>query len=411
MKTERACAARGYAVLLAALLAARGAPAAPADGSDAAAFADCIAALQVKARDAGISEPVVEDVLGNVRHVERVVELDREQPEFTRTFADYYQRRVTDERVARGRRLLAEHRALFDRVQRRYGVPAQYLVAFWGLETNFGAYFGKLPVPDALATLACDRRRSAFFTGELIDALQIIDAGDISHERMLGSWAGAMGHLQFLPSVFRRYAVDGDGDGKRDIWGSIADAMASAGHFLSELGWQSGLRWGREVHLPDDFDYGLAGRDARRPLSVWAELGVTDAYGGALPRLQLPAAILVPSGSEGPAFIAYDNFDVIMKWNRSEFYALAVGRLADRIAGSVPLTRAPADAALRLTPDRVRELQADLRQLGFDAGEPDGLFGPDTRRALSRFQASRSLLADGHPDEDALAAVHAAAAQ
>jgi membrane-bound lytic murein transglycosylase B len=384
--------------------------AAPQEAIDTPNFAECVADLQRSARAEGISAAVVQDVLGAVTRVERVIELDRRQPEFTRTFADYYERRVTDERVSRGRELLSQHRTLLEKVQRDSGVPAQYLVAFWGLETNFGRYFGDIRVPDSLATLACDPRRSTFFTGELMAALRIIDDGDISVDRMLGSWAGAMGHLQFLPSVFRRYAVDGDRDGKRDIWGSVPDAMASAGNFLNKLGWRSGLRWGREIRLPLAFDYSLAGLDQPQPLSAWVDIGVTDAYGGPLPSLDLPAAVLVPSGQEGPAFITYENFDIIMRWNRSEFYALAVGRLADRIAGSVPLTQAPADSALRVTTEEILQLQTALQGLGFEVGEPDGLFGPVTRRALSRFQQSRGLVADGHPDRDALEAVRDAVA-
>ncbi len=368
-------------------------------------FAACVAGLQVRARQNGISEPVVRDVLGAVERIERVIELDRQQPEFTATFTDYYTRRVTDERVERGRALLAEHRELLAKVQRDTGVPAHYLVSFWGLETNFGGYFGALPVPAALATLACDERRSTFFTGELLAALQIIDAGDITPERMLGSWAGAMGHMQFLPSVFLQHAVDGDGDGKRDLWGSIPDALASGGNFLRHLGWEAGLRWGREVRLPEEFDYSLAGRDDRQPLSNWAQLGVTDVYGNALPNLDLPAALIVPAGHKGPVFLVYKNFDVIMRWNRSEFYALAVGRLADRIAGGGPLSRPPPEITERISADDVRQLQMDLASLGFDVGEPDGIVGPATRRALSQFQASRERIADGHLDAEILAAV------
>jgi len=374
-------------------------------------FGQCVAGLQVRARAEGISAPVVDNVLGRVEKVERVIEYDRNQPEFTRTFADYYDRRVTEERVEQGRRLLAEHRGLLEDVQRRYGIPAHYLLSFWGLETNFGAYFGKIPTPDALATLACDPRRSSFFGDELMAALQIIDAGDITADRMLGSWAGAMGHMQFLPSVFLRYAIDGDGDGRRDLWGSVADAMYSAGNFLHGLGWQPGLRWGREAALPDDFDYALAGRSRSKPLSEWAAIGVTNAYGGALPPLDLSASVLVPSGHEGPAFLVYDNFDTIMRWNRSEYYAIAVGRLADRIAGGAPLTR-PADTGTEpVTRDAVRQLQEDLAALGYDAGEADGIFGPATSRALSEFQKNRSLIADGHLDEEAIAAARSAASE
>jgi len=372
-------------------------------------FNACVAGLKDRALEAGVRASVVDEVMDKVERVEQVIELDRNQPEFTRTFADYYYRRVTDERITRGRELKDEHRALLAEVQNRYGVPAHYLLAFWGLETNFGSYFGNTPTPNALTTLACDPRRGNFFAGELVGALQIIDAGDITAERMLGSWAGAMGHMQFLPSVFLRYAVDADADGRRNLWGSVADAMASAGNFLEGLGWQRGLRWGREVRLPENFDYSTVGRSNAQPLSAWVAAGVTNAYGGALPPLDLEAAVLVPSGHEGPAFLVYDNFDVIMRWNRSESYAIAVGRLADRIAGSAALTRSADTGAKPVTRDAVKQLQIDLAELGYDAGAADGIIGSATRGALSQFQNERGLLADGHVDADAIAAVRLAA--
>lgn len=380
------------------LLAVGAAALAPGARADTAEFAQCVAGLQERARGEGISSRTVEDVLGNVQYVARVIELDRRQPEFTQTFTDYFGRRVTEDRVARGRALLAEHRQLLQQVQRDTGVPPHYLVAFWGLETNFGSFFGNMPVPDSLATLACDPRRSEYFTGELIAALRIIDAGDIAPERMVGSWAGAMGHVQFMPSVFLRYAVDGDGSGRRDLWGSIPDAMASAGNFLRGIGWESGMRWGREVRLPEDFPYELAGRDQRQPLSFWREQGVTTATGSALPDVDVEAALLVPSGHRGPAFLVYHNFNVIMRWNRSEFFALAVGHLADRIAGAGALQQPPPADAQALAREDVRRMQEQLNALGFDSGEPDGVFGPMTRAALSRFQRSVGKVADGHPD-------------
>jgi membrane-bound lytic murein transglycosylase B len=343
--------------------------------------------------------------------VDRVIELDRQQPEFTQTFTDYYNRRVTDQRVTQGREMLSRYGGLLEETQARTGVPPHYLVAFWGLETNFGSYFGNMPVPDSLTTLACDERRGNYFTTELLNALRIVDAGDIPAEQMVGSWAGAMGHVQFMPSVFLEYAVDADGDGRRDLWGSIPDAMASAGNFLRRIGWQPGLRWGREVRLPGKFDYSLAGRSKAQPLSAWVELGVTDAFGRPLPRLALPAALLVPSGHDGPALLVYDNFDVIMRWNRSEFYALSVGRLADEVAGAGPLQRPPPTDAVRFSRDEVRQLQADLARLGYDLGEPDGIFGPATRGALSGFQARHDMVPDGHLDGEAVAAVRAAVSE
>ncbi len=372
------------------------------------AFAACLDELKTQARAEGIGEEVVSEVLDQVRPVERVIELDRKQPEFTRTFADYYGRRVTENRVKQGRALLAEHRDLLQRVQDLYGVPPHYLLAFWGLETNFGSYTGKMPVPDSLATLACDERRSAFFAAELMSALRIVEQGDIEPADMLGSWAGAMGNFQFLPSVYLRHAIDADGDGRRDLWNSLPDAVTSAANFLADLGWERGYRWGREARLPDDFDYALTGRDQRRPLADWVAMGVTDAYGRALPPLDVSTAVIVPSGGEGPAFLAYPNFDIIMRWNRSEFYALAVGRLADRIAGAGELTRAPADAELELSFEDVRELQTSLNSLGYLDDKVDGLFGPNTRKALSAFQRDRNLRADGFPSEEALRVVREA---
>ena len=374
------------------------------------AFATCLAALGERARGEGADATIVASVLNDTRHLERVIRLDRSQPEFTSTFANYYGSRVTTGRVERGRALYDRHRELLERVQREYGVPAHYLLAFWGLETNYGRHFGRISTTDALATLACDTRRPEFFSDEFVAALKIFSAGDIEPGRMRGSWAGAIGHMQFLPSVFLEYAVDGDGDGRRDLWGSLPDAMASAANFLRGIGWQPGLRWGREISLPKNFDYSLAGREQKQPLKAWAELGVTDAYGGALPELDIDAALLVPAGHRGPAFLTYDNFEVIMRWNRSEYYAIAVGRLADRIAGSVALTREADSGGEGITLAEVKRMQRDLALLGYDAGAADGMFGPVTRRALSRFQQARGMIADGHLDRPALQAVREAAA-
>lgn len=378
--------------------------------SSGAAFSTCLAALGDRARSEGVDNTIVAMVLEDTRYLERVIQLDRSQPEFTRTFADYYNNRVTEGRVEQGRALYEEHRDLLDRVQLEYGVPAHYLVAFWGLETNYGSYFGRISTTDALATLACDARRPEFFSDQFVSALRIIDAGDVEPGRMRGSWAGAIGHVQFLPSVYLEYAVDGDGDGQRDLWGSIPDAMVSAANYLRGIGWQPGLRWGREIRLPPNFDYSLAGRELKWPLTKWASLGITDAYSGELPSLDILASVLVPAGHRGPAFLVYDNFDVILRWNRSEYYAIAVGRLADRIAGAVTLTRRAVSNGDQITLAEVKRLQQDLVLLGHDAGKADGLFGPATRRALSRFQQSQGMIADGHLDRQMLRAVRESAA-
>jgi membrane-bound lytic murein transglycosylase B len=364
-------------------------------------FEQCVARLEILARERGISPATARDVLAEVKPLERVISADRSQPEFVQDFGDYLAARVTEQRVALGRTLLAENRQLLDDLTARTGVPGQYLVAFWGLETNYGRVLGNVPVFDSLTTLACDQRRADYFTGELINAMTIVDRGDVPAARMIGSWAGAMGQTQFMPSVYLQHAVDGDGDGRADLWMSTADALASAARFLESLGWARGYRWGREVMLPKDFDYALAGINRPQTVAQWGSLGVTDAAGRKLPAVDLQAALLVPAGSGGPAFLVYENFSVIMRWNRSEFFALAVGHLADRIAGAGGLVRPPPDAP-RLAREDLSRIQAALNGDGFDAGPADGILGPATRNAIRDFQASRGLVADGYPSSELL---------
>ncbi len=365
-------------------------------------FLACITVLSEKAKAAGISNPTITDRLAKAKFNKRVIELDRQQPEFSTTFADYFNRRVTDQRVAQGQALMIKHRVLLDQVVKQYGVPASYLLAFWGLETNYGSNFGNIPVVDSLATLACDTRRSDFFTGELISALRMLDEGIVSPDKMVGSWAGAMGNFQFMPSAFLQHALDYDGDNKRDLWNSTSDAMASAAKFLQSLGWQTRDPWGREVKLPIDFPFLEAGSKISKPLSEWSKLGVKCADNTPLPQTDVNAVLLVPSGYQGPAFLLYDNFNVIMRWNRSEYYALAVANLADRIAGAEKLVQPPPENAPRLRREQVITLQEQLNQKGFNVGTPDGVFGPGTRRAVSEFQHQQGLVADGFPEKKVL---------
>lgn len=367
-----------------------------------ATFLACINTLSEKAKAAGISSATITDRLAKANLNTRVLELDRQQPEFSTTFADYFNRRVTEQRVAQGQALMVKHGDLLDRVAKKYGVPAPYLLAFWGLETNYGSFFGSIPVVDSLATLACDTRRSDFFTSELIAALRILDEGVVSPDKMVGSWAGAMGHVQFMPSAYLLHAVDYDGDNKRDLWTSTPDAMASAAKFLQSLGWQASNPWGREVKLPIDFPFLEAGLKNSRPLSEWQKLGVKRADNTPLPQTNMSASLLVPSGYQGPAFLVYDNFNVIMRWNRSEYYALAVGHLADRIAGAEKLVQPPPEDAPRLHRDQVIMLQKQLHQKGFNVGTPDGILGPGTRRAISEFQHQQGLVADGFAEKKVL---------
>jgi len=365
-------------------------------------FSACLESLEDRARRAGVDESVLRDVVPGLQQQERVISLDRKQPEFLQTFADYLGLRVTPERVERGRTLLERYRPFLLDLQAQYGVPPQYLVAFWGLETNYGSYLGRMPTLDALATLACDRRRSDFFSGEFVAALQLMQRESLEPVKMQGSWAGAVGHTQFMPSSYLRYAVDGDGDGRVDLWHSERDALASGANYLQSLRWQSGLRWGREVQLPADFPFQLAGqRDRRLPLADWAAHGVSRSDGSALPDVDVDAALLLPAGHRGPAFLVYENFDVIMRWNRSELYAIAVGHLADRIAGAGML-RADTGAQEALRKVDIQVAQRALNALGYDAGPVDGVLGSATRRALREFQLANSMVADGYPNPSTL---------
>ncbi|HMB39024.1 MAG TPA: lytic murein transglycosylase [Wenzhouxiangellaceae bacterium] len=379
-----------------------------ASASDGGAtFSACIENLQSIARRRAVPEPVVIDVLGALRHQPRVIELDRSQPEFRRSFSAYLRARVTEARVGRGRELLARHRRLLDRLTREYGVPGHYLVSFWGMETNFGSYLGGMPTLDSLATLACDPRRSEFFTSELITALQLVSREGMDPATMRGSWAGAMGHTQFMPSAYMAHAVDGDGDGSIDLWNSEADALTSAANYLARLGWRRGERWGREVRLPAGFPYVDTGLAHSAPLARWRALGVRRADGTELPSADMKASVIVPMGHLGPAFLVYSNFEVIMKWNRSQAYAIAVGRLADRIVGGGRLTASLPAVETAASRAQILALQQGLASAGFDPGEPDGMLGPATRAALRAWQQANDRVADGYPDPDTLGALGA----
>ena len=362
-------------------------------------FDQCLPTLQKRALAAGISPATVNSVIPALQYQEKVIELDRHQPEFVETFQNYMAKRVTPNRVKAGREMLVKYQPLLEKLLRQYGVPPQYLIAFWGIETHYGSYLGKMPVLDSLATLACDQRRSEFFTSQLLEALKMVDAKTVEPKDFLGSWAGAVGNMQFMPSAYRRYAVDADGDGKADLWHSIPDALTSAAHYLNELGWERELRWGREVILPKKFDYGLTSMAQARDLKAWRAMGVKMANGKPLPNYSTRAAILLPAGHTGPAFIVYDNFNVILKWNRSEFYGIAVGHLADRISGASELEKAPPDQP-RLSRAIVRALQQGLDDAGFDAGTPDGILGLATRSAVREYQLAKGLIVDGYPSQE-----------
>ena len=294
-------------------------------------FAAWVVDLRSEALEKGISPAILDAAFEGVSPIPRIIELDRKQPEGTQTFEEYMARRITAKLAKEGRRVYGENRELLKRVGKKFGVQPRFIVALWGVETRFGTYTGGFPVVAALAPLAYDGRRSAYFRGELLDALTILEQGHISVGDMVGSWAGAMGQSQFMPSSFLRYAVDYDGDNRRDIWTTKADVFASAANYLAKAGWRDDQTWGRNVSLPDGFDMALADLKLVKRLSEWQSLGVRREGGGDLPKRDLKSSLVLPGGEGGPAYIIYSNYRTILKWNRSNYFAVSVGHLADLI--------------------------------------------------------------------------------
>ncbi|MGR4871910.1 lytic murein transglycosylase [Variovorax sp. LARHSF232] len=371
-------------------------------------FADWVADFRAQARAAGIGEPTLRATLDDVQYLPRVVELDRAQPEFTRPPWQYLDNTVSPQRVAQGQEKLAQFRPALDAATARYGVPPEVVVAIWGMESNYGGNYGSTPTISALATLGFDRRREAWARSELLAALKIVQAGDIDRTHMIGSWAGAMGQTQFMPSAFLANAVDADADGKRDIWGSMPDVIASTANYLAKAGWQAGQPWGTEVQLPaSGFDYARADPAVRQSAAQWNAEGVRSLDGQPLPQHLADASLLLPAGAHGPAFLVGPNFRAILRYNNSTNYALAVSLLAQRLAGGPGVQAAWPRALLPLSRSQVTELQDNLNQQGFAAGTPDGVLGPATRAALRRFQQQLGLPADGYPTLDLLTRLQA----
>ena len=364
-------------------------------------FLQCKVNLVERAEIAGFSSYITETVIGDISPIKRVIALDKKQPEFTQTFEQYIKARVTDYHVRVGKQKLTQHKKLFDTLEKKYGIPRQYLVSFWGLETVFGKHKGKMSVLNSLATLACDERRSEFFTLELLNLFTLIETKKVTVEQLQGSWAGAMGHMQFMPTAFLKYAIDGDNDGKVDIWKSEVDALTTAANYLNKIDWQSKERWGREVTLPENFAFDKVAFDQYYPLNYFKTLGVTKTNKQSLSTYDIQAELYLPSGHKGPAFLLYPNFNVIMTWNLSKSYALSVGLLANKLIGAKSvdfLQQAPSKMKAYSVAD-MKNLQSQLNALGFETGEPDGIWGPKSRDAIRSFQLQHQLIADGYPNK------------
>jgi len=358
-------------------------------------FKQWLGDFKQQALNKGISQSTLDSAFKNIKLNKKVLQSDKKQPEFTKTFFEYFDRAVSDTRIKNGLKNYSKHQTLLDEVTKKYGVPGRYLIAFWGMETNYGSYTGNIPIIESLATLAYDPRRSEFFTKQLFSALAILDKGHVSLKQMKGSWAGAMGQCQFMPTNYIQYAVDGDGDGKINLWDSLPDVFHSAGNFLQQLGWQKEENWGREVKLPKGFDYVLADNKTKRSLSDWKKMGITLADGRALPQEDMQAKLLLASDYRGPAFLVYDNFRVIKRWNNADKYAIAVGHLADRIVKRPPLSKQRPKDDKGMSRAQIKEIQSLLNSFGYDTGTPDGIAGSKTRNALREFQNKHKLPADG----------------
>ncbi|MCF2905887.1 lytic murein transglycosylase [Octadecabacter sp. CECT 8868] len=344
----------------------------------------------------GISAATFDAAFQGVTQDDAIITLDRNQSEFSKALWEYLDTAVSDARIRNGQRALRDHQSVLTQIEATYGVDKEVIAAIWGLESAYGAVRGNTNTIEALATLAHDSRRSAFFEGQLLAALQILEAGDTAPRNMVGSWAGAMGHTQFMPTSFLDLAVDGNGDGRRDIWGDDpTDALASAANYLRSNGWTRGQPWGVEVQLPANFDYMTARRDNERMPSDWASDGVVALNGQPVPN-HGRASILLPGGHEGAALMIFKNFEVLETYNTADSYVIGVGHLADRIAGGGAIQSAwpRSDGALS-GPDR-RELQQRLRDAGFDPQAIDGRIGPLTINAIRAYQVANGLVPDGY---------------
>ncbi|MGI9395621.1 MAG: lytic murein transglycosylase [Boseongicola sp.] len=366
------------------------------------AFNRWIDRFRTRARAAGIRERVFESAFQGVRYNADVVQKDRNQSEFTKQIWEYLDSAASEARVKNGRAALRKNRRLLNEIEARYGVEAEVVAAVWGLESAYGSFRGDVPIVEALATLAFDGRRGRFFESQLIAALKIIQSGDVAPRRMTGSWAGAMGHTQFIPTSYLAYAVDFRGDGKRDIWSDDpTDALASTAAYLKNFGWRKGQPWGVEVTFPREFNYGLTGERIKKSPTEWAALGVRDAKGGKVPN-HGRASILLPAGARGAGFMIFNNFHVIERYNTADAYVIGVGHLSDRIAGDGPLKAKWPRNDRNLRFREKQEMQRRLTAKGYNTLGVDGIIGPNTIAAIRGFQSSQGMVPDGYASYEIL---------
>ena len=357
-------------------------------------FEEFLDDIRHQALDQGISKVTLDQALSALTPNPKVLKFDRTQAEFSQNFWRYLGSRVSEYRLNNGAEKLNTHQRILQNNYQKYGVPPHIIVAFWGLETNYGTYTGNLSLVRSLATLSHDLRRREFFTQQLLALLKLIDEGKIPADAK-GSWAGAMGNVQFMPTNVATYGIDADQDGEIGLWDNTQDIFASAANFLQKIGWHRGERWGREVSIPQNFDYQLATLKNKKTVNEWQALGVRTAQGQDLPSSTLNASLILPMGYNGPAFLAYRNFRAILRWNHSILYALSVGHLSDRLAGTSQLYAKPISEPSLSRAD-VMLIQTKLNKLGFDTGEPDGISGPKTRNATRQYQRANSLPIDGY---------------
>lgn len=358
--------------------------------------ANFVRGLWPDAQARGVSRQAFDAALGGYNFQPKILEHTKKQPEFSQTVQQYINRRVTDAQAAKGRAMRGEWNQTLTGAQQRFGVQPEIVLAIWGMETNFGGFMGGENTIYALASLVEGGYRTSFFREELLTALRIVAEGHVSPRQMSGSWAGAMGHTQFMPTSFMRYAIDYNGDGKKDIWNSVPDALGSTANYLKSFNWRPGETWGYEVKLPNGFNFAAARQMERAPLSQWQGMGIQRVSGRPFPRGSDTGRLYMPAGASGPAFLLLPNFDVIKRYNNSDSYALAVGHLADRIIGGGDFATPFPSGDYALSKAQRGELQGLLNRAGYAVGTPDGVIGPKTRAAVIDYQTRAGLAADGH---------------